>query len=369
MARILFTGGGTGGHVYPLIAVARALRRIQPDVALYFVGSTSFGKKDLLAEGIAVYGVAAGKFRRYADIRSVLDSIKAPLGFLQALGILFWIMPDVIFSKGGYGSVPVVLAGRVFRIPVIIHESDSVSGLANAWLGRFAHAILIAFPEAAKQFRAKDQKRIFLVGNPVWVERTEGAKTEARTIFSLRSDRPVLAVMGGSQGAERLNDLLIRSLPDLAADYEIIHQTGLDHIEKVKEEALRVIPPEQTASWHPMGFLDAQELRAFYAAADCIISRAGAGAVFEIAAAGKPSILIPLDRGSRGEQIKNAYAYARLGAAIVLEENNLSPNIFVKTIRDLMADTELRNKMSEAAKKFATPEAAERIAETILSSL
>jgi UDP-N-acetylglucosamine--N-acetylmuramyl-(pentapeptide) pyrophosphoryl-undecaprenol N-acetylglucosamine transferase len=178
--------------------------------------------------------------------------------------------------------------------------------------------------------------------------------------------RPVLAALGGSQGAERLNDLILRSLPELTADYEIIHQTGLSNFEKVKQEAARLISSEQTASWHPMGFLGANEMRALYGAADCIISRAGAGAIFEIAAAGKPSILIPLDHGSRGEQIKNAYAYAREGAAIVLEENNLTPNLFVKTIRDLMADAALRQKMSEAAKKFATPEAANKIAEAIL---
>lgn len=364
MIRVLFTGGGTGGHVYPLIAVARAIRRIKPDTELYFLGPTNFGREALAKEGITVYRLITGKLRRYADPRSVLDFVKMPVGFLQALVTLFWVMPDVIFSKGGYGSVPVVLSGRLYRIPVIIHESDALPGFANAALARFAGQILIAFPEARNGFRVKEQTKVFLAGNPVRSQLflpVSPAPPAKSSVASL----PTLLVLGGSQGAERLNDLLLEALPELLKDFIVIHQAGPQNVERVKREGQRLIPKELLPSWRPAGFLEEADLAAAYAGAACIISRAGAGAVFEIAESAKPSIMIPLTAGSRGEQIKNAYAYARAGGTLVLEETNLTPHIFIKAVRDLMADGARREKMSAAAKKFATPEAAETIAEAI----
>lgn len=369
MMRILLTGGGTGGHIYPLVAVARAIKKIRPETQLYFLGPTHFGRKELEAEGVRVYHLVMGKFRRYLDPRWLLDIVKTPVGFLQALGIVFWVMPDVVLAKGGYGSAAVALVSRFFRIPVVIHESDSIPGLTNRLLGRFARDIIISFPEAKTGFRTKDHAKIRLVGNPVRSELALGSVPEAKTALGLAGGRPTLAVLGGSQGAERLNDLFLLTLPELLKSYEVIHQTGALNHERVVKEGSALIPKELRSFWHPRAFFDEATLTLVYAGSDLIVSRAGAGAVFEIAAAGKPSILIPLDKGSRGEQIKNAYAYARSGAALVLEEANLSEHIFVKTVGDLMADVELRQKMAAAAKQFAKPEAAQRIAEAILSNI
>lgn len=363
--RILLTGGGTGGHTYPLVAVARAIRQKRPDAELYFAGPTNFGRGDLEKEGIAVYHLVAGKFRRYFSFGWIADIVKFPVGFAQALALNFWVLPDVVFSKGGYGAVPVVLTARLLRIPVVIHESDVVPGMANRLTARFAAMILIAFPEARVGFRARDQRRVYPVGNPV---RTApgAAGSGAASLLGIRGGRPIIAVLGGSQGAERLNDLTLMSLGKLLEFSEVVHQTGQKNIDRVKEAAGALVAASALEYWHASPFFSEAELQALFAVADLIVSRAGAGAIFEIAASGRPSVLIPLTEGSRGEQIKNAYAYARSGAALVLEEGNCSSNVFVKTIRDLLHDEALRREMSAAAGQFARPGAAGEIAQAIL---
>lgn len=364
--RVLLTGGGTGGHTYPLVAVAREIKRLYPEAALYFLGPTTFGVADLEREGIAVRRLITGKIRRYVALRWVIDVFLIPFGFLHALVKVFSIMPDAVLSKGGYGSVPVVFAAWLLRIPVIIHESDTLMGAANRFGARFARAILTSWPETGAFVRPKDRSKVVLTGNPIRMQQYGSAGVAARELFGLVGGRPLIAVLGGSLGAERLNDLLLLSLPELLKSYEIVQQTGMRNIERVKAAGAALIPADLQAFWHPAAFFSEQEIAALLGSADLVVSRAGAGAICEIAAAGRASILIPLDQGSRGEQKTNAYSYARTGAALVLEEANLTPHLFLKDIGDLLQDAPRQESMKAQASAFARPRAAEDIARIVI---
>jgi len=368
--KIVFTGGGTGGHIYPIIAITREIKKISPpdqEIRFFYIGPKDELTARLLSqEGIKIKPILAGKIRRYCTIiailQNIIDIFKTAVGIIQAFGHLFFLAPDLVFSKGGFGAFPVIISARILRIPIFLHESDAVSGLANRITAKFAAEVFISFPKTENINASK----MILVGNPIRKEILEGSEEDARKLFEITSNRPVILILGGSQGAQKINDLILDSLPQLIEDFEIIHQAGIRNFEQVKAEAEVVLNKESRKYYHIYPFLREIELKHAYKISDFIISRAGSGSIFEIAALGKPSILIPLPGSAQDHQLKNAYAYAKNKAAIVIEQENLTPNFFITTLKNILADQKRRKKMEEAAKNFSKPRAAEIIANYIL---
>jgi len=374
--KILFTGGGTGGHVFPLIAISRELKKayLKPEeIELYYIGPRDeFSVLALTQEGINVKTVSAGKIRRYFTALSFLQNIadilfRIPFGFLQAFLHIFFLAPDVILSKGGYGSIPAVIAGWLLQVPIFIHESDITPGYTNRFLSRFAKEIFVSFP--VKEMKSFPAKKMISTGNPIRPEIIQGSAEEAKQIFSLTGARPVILVIGGSQGAKKLNEIILQLMPDIFSDVEIIHQTGSKNFNQVSAEANAVIPKNLKRFYHPYSFLSEVELRHAYKVADLIISRAGSGSIFEIAANAKPSILIPLPESAQNHQLKNAYSYADKKAGLVIEDSNLSPNFFLGRIKYLLANQTLLKEMGERAKDFSRINAAKVIAQYLLAYL
>ncbi|MFH1657283.1 MAG: UDP-N-acetylglucosamine--N-acetylmuramyl-(pentapeptide) pyrophosphoryl-undecaprenol N-acetylglucosamine transferase [bacterium] len=373
--KILFTGGGTAGHIYPIVAVARELRRIYPQekMRLFYVGPKDDFVSILLSqEGIKIKSTTAGKIRRYFSLGSLIMNIidilfRIPIGIFQSFWQVFFIAPDLIFSKGGYGSVGSVISGWILQVPVIIHESDVTPGMANRFLSRFAVEIFVAFSD--KNVKYFPNHRVLVVGNPVRREILEGSVEAAEETFKLVGDKPRILIIGGSQGSQRINEAVLTVLPKLLEDFELIHQTGEKNHEKIKTEAEGILSLSLKKYYHPLPFLKEQELRDAYAAADLIISRAGSGSIFEIAALRKPSILIPLPESAQNHQEENAYTYAKDNASIVIEEKNLTPYFFLAELRNLFAYPERLHAMSRQAEKFSQPGSAKIIAKYMIEYL
>jgi len=287
-------------------------------------------------------------------------------------------MPDLIFSKGGYGSFPVTLWGIIFFIPTYTHESDFIPGLANHLIGRFCKKIFISF-EGTKQYFPL--KKTILIGNPIREDLfTEKINPEATKKLLGLSSKPVVTIIGGSQGSKHINDLILDILPKIIDQAEIIHQVGNNNIQEVEKEIeiifQEIIKNEEAKQYyHPVSFFEESpipkmnSLKDVLAISDLIIARAGSGLIFEIAAIGKPSIIIPLPWASQDHQRKNAYEYAKTGAAIVIEESNLKPNIFSDLILQTLNDPKKLEFMSQAALSFAKPKAAEEIAQYLLEQV
>lgn len=372
--KILFTGGGTAGHIFPIIALSREIKKINPqeNFQFFYVGpKDDFGKTLLSQEGIILKTIFAGKIRRYLNFKSFFQNIfdvlfKVPVGFFQALYYNFVISPDLIFSKGGYGSLPVVLSGWLLLTPIFLHESDITPGLANRWLSKFSLEIFVSFPVEKTGYFSP--KKMLSVGNPVRSEILKGEKGKAKELFKLE-ERPTILVLGGSQGSQRINDILLLILPELLLNFELIHQVGQKNFKGIEAEAKTVADAELLKHYHPFPFLDEEKLKLAFAAADMVISRAGSGSIFEISALGKPSILIPLKESAQNHQVKNAYTYSKNGASLVIEEANLSPHFFLERLRSLFSNPKKLKEMGEQALAFSKPQAAKIIAEYIVEYL
>ncbi|PIR06902.1 UDP-N-acetylglucosamine--N-acetylmuramyl-(pentapeptide) pyrophosphoryl-undecaprenol N-acetylglucosamine transferase [Candidatus Jorgensenbacteria bacterium CG_4_8_14_3_um_filter_38_10] len=368
--KILLTGGGTGGHIYPLIAVADSLIKITKEsVEIFYLGPENPLNNEFKERGIKVYKILSSKLRRYFDLANFLDIPKFFLSCFQTLWRLYWLMPDVVFSKGGPGALAVILAAKFYFIPVIIHESDAIPGLTNKISSHFAKRIGISFKRTASFFPAS---KTALVGHPlrptVLPEQAIG-KEAAKQFLSFDVNIPLLLVLGGSQGSTRINNFIINNLDKLLPLAQIYHQTGKNNYQEAlaaSGEVLRNIDQSFHSRYHLVDFLDSMKLRDSLAAADLVISRAGAGTIFEIAAFGKPSILIPLPEAASHHQLFNAYDYAESGAAVVIEEANLKINIVLNQIQKILFSSQNISSMAEAARSFARPQAAEIIAREIL---
>lgn len=366
--RIVFTGGGTGGHFYPIIAIAEELlgtadKEKLVNLELYYLGPTPYDADALFKHGIIYKQLPAGKLRRYFSIFNILDFFKTAIGVLKAIFDIYLIFPDVIVGKGGYASFPVLFAAKIFRIPVIIHESDSIPGKVNRWAGKFAKRIAISYPEAAEYF---PQEKIALTGNPIRKEIASPAPSGADEYLGLEEGIPTILVLGGSQGAKHINEVLVDALPRLVSTYQIIHQTGLSHINDVKKIASVTLREASIKGrYHPFGYLNATALRMSAGAADLVISRAGS-TIFEIAAWEKPSIIIPISEKVARDQRQNAYTYARSGAAVIIEDENLTANILIAEIEKIVSNSMLREKMVNAAKQYTRHDAAKTIAKEII---
>lgn len=370
---IAFTGGGSGGHFYPIIAIAEALqdlvreeRLIAPN--LYYLAPTAFDEKALFENGISYIRVPAGKMRRYASIRNVTDSFVTFFGTLHALGTLFRIYPDVVVSKGGYGSVPTVLAARLLRIPIIIHESDAKPGRANLLAAKFAKKIAISFESAAEYFPKNARSKIARTGIPIRKALMRVEPEGARQYLGLEKDVPTVLVIGGSQGSVRINESVLSSLPELVSFANVLHQTGQNNFKNVEAVAKVALGNHAHAErYHPLNYLSEISLQRAAGIADVIVSRAGANSIAEIGLWKKPAILIPIPESVSHDQRTNAYAYARTGAAIVIEEGNLTPHLLAAEIRRIATDPGLAKRMGASAEGFTDPDAARLIAREVLT--
>ena len=367
--KILFTGGGTGGHIYPIIATVREIRRIYPkkDLEFYYLGpKDEFSLILLSQEDFIIKTIVSGKIRRYFSWQNFVDIIfKIPFGIIQSFFFLLSIRPDLVFSKGGSGSIAVTCSARILGIPVFLHESDVVPGLSNQVTAKWAKKIFTSFPKT-EYF---NPEKITLTGNPIRKEISEGSKDKAVEIFNLTLSKPIFLIIGGSQGAETINDFILRIINDLLKDYEIIHVTGTQNVKEVSAEAQVMEEKDLDKYYHPIGFLDEEKIKHAYKAADLIISRSGSGSIFEIAAVGKPSILVPLPSAASNHQSKNAYAYTETGAGMVIEQENLTPNFFMEKVQLLFLHPEKLEEMQQSALAFAKPLAARAVAREILEFL
>ena len=322
MKRIILTGGGTAGHVTPNIALLPRLRELQYDI--HYIGSYNGIEKELIAkQQIPYHGISSGKLRRYFSLKNFTDPFRVLKGFNEANHLIKTLKPDVIFSKGGFVSVPVVIAGKRNHIPVIIHESDMTPGLANRISIPSAYKVCCNFPETLK---ALPEDKAVLTGSPIRQELLTGDPEKARVFCGFTDNKPVILVIGGSLGATAVNQAVRAILPELLKEFQVIHLCG-----KGKPD---------TSLSNLEGYVQFEyiqdELRHLFALSDIVISRAGANAICELLALQKPNILIPLSASaSRGDQILNARSFERQGFSKVLEEETLTNELLLKSIREL----------------------------------
>src|SRR3989338_9754748 len=371
--RVLLTGGGTGGHIYPLIAVAAELQMTASqsglDLRLRYLGSAGSYRRVLQDNGIKVGKIWSSKLRRYFSFKNFIDFPKFGLSLIQALFKVLWLMPDVVFSKGGPSALAVVLAARFYRIPVIIHESDARPGLTNLITARYARVVTTAFPEAKVYFR-RVRGEIVNVGNPVrrYLLSEEISQTWAKSFLGFDPNLPLILVLGGSQGSERINNFILGILPSLLGLIQVLHQTGRGNYERVVQ-AFSILSSDISEDlkkrYQAVDYFE-KDMRIVLAAADLVVSRAGSGGIFEIAAFRRPSILIPLPEAANGHQSENAAEYSKTGAAMVIEESNLLPHLFLNQVTKLFNEPNQLVQMSQAALAFYKPSAALNLAQILL---
>lgn len=370
--KIIFTGGGTGGHFYPIIAVAEAIhqatreRRLL-DPQLVYMAPDPFDQEALFQQNITFVRTPAGKVRRYFAISNFFDVFRTLWGAIRSFFKLLSDVPDVVFSKGGFASVPTVVAAHWLRVPIVIHESDSKPGRANLLAANYADRIAITFESSIQYFPEKVRGKIALTGIPIRAALAhplpEGAAQELKLDLSV----PTVLVIGGSLGSKRINDTLIEGLPQILEHANVIHQTGKNNFAETKSTADVIIgnSPHKDR-YHVFPYLSQDSLREAAGAASIVVSRAGATAITEIALWGKPSIIIPIPESVSHDQRTNAYSYAHTGAAVVLEEQNLTPNLLASEIMRITSDPSLMQRMGAHSAGFANPNAAALIADELL---
>lgn len=366
--KIVFTGG-PGGHFYPMIAVAEALRRLTIkekiiESELIYISDSPYDQKALDDNNISFVKLTTGKNRVYFSVENIVDAVKTFFATIQAVFILYKIFPDVVFSKGGYSAVPIVIAAKILGIPLIIHESDSYPGRANKLAARWAKRIAISYREAVEYFPAEKTAYVgHIVRQDVREPLTEGAYEYLKMNMAL----PTILIVGGSQGAKIINETITNSLDMLLENYQIIHQVGTKNFEEVESISKILLKDNPNKDrYHVYPYLNKLALRMSAGVADLIISRAGAGFIAEIASWKKPSIIVPITKSNGDHQRKNAYNYAATGACEVIEEKNLTPHVLVSEINRLFADKEIMQKMSDSTSAFVNPDAEDEIAREII---
>jgi UDP-N-acetylglucosamine--N-acetylmuramyl-(pentapeptide) pyrophosphoryl-undecaprenol N-acetylglucosamine transferase len=370
---IVFTGGGTGGHFYPIIAITEAMRDLVREKhlvepRLYYLSPTSFDEKALFENSIAYISIPAGKLRRYASLQNITDLLVTLYGTIKAVFTLFRLYPDVVMGKGGYGSIPTIVAARLLRIPVVIHESDAKPGRASLFAARFAAKIAISYDSAAAYFPLTVQNKIARTGIPIRKALMRVETEGARQYLGLEQDVPTIFILGGSQGAVSINEIVLSALPDLVSFANIIHQTGPANFKGVQAISQVILTKNLHANrYHPVNYLDEVSLQRAAGVMNIVVSRAGSNSIAEIGLWKKPAILIPIPESVSHDQRTNAYAYARTGAAVVLEEENLTPHLLVSEIKRIMDDPKLAQRMVAGAEGFTDPDAAKILASEILA--
>ena len=322
MKRLIMTGGGTAGHVTPNIALIPSLQDMGYDIQ--YIGSYEGIEKSLMEDiGISYHAIASGKLRRYFSLQNFTDPFRVLKGFFQANKLIKELKPDVVFSKGGFVAVPVVIAAGINHVPAIIHESDMTPGLANKLCFRSARKICCNFPETVSLLPAD---KAVLSGSPIRRELLEGSKEAGLAFTGLTEDKPVIMVIGGSLGAANVNAAIRRNLTELLKKYNIIHLTGKGKADDTLND---------TQGYKQYEYIK-DELKDLFALSDLVISRAGANAICELLALKKPNLLIPLpSKSSRGDQLLNAGSFKKQGYSMVLTEDELTDELLLKMVDEL----------------------------------
>lgn len=355
---IFFTGGGTGGHVYPGIAVYDSLLRLADSRGItanaYWIGSKRGIEREIVeSKGIRYIGIPSGKLRRYFSIRNLFDLFKVFFGIAWACAVTKRLKPGVLFSKGGYVSVPPVIGARLANVPVVTHESDLDPGLATRINARFAERVILSYEKTGDYFPDKMKPKLTVAGNPVRHEVLAGNAERGMEFLSLSGDKPLLLILGGSQGARELNELIWSGLPDLQKKWHVVHQTGPGDSGPPGGGGYTRFPYVYD------GYADV------LAAASLVVCRAGATTLWELAALGKPSILLPLGvEVSRGDQIRNAELFNTLGASYILKSGSAA-ELLEYTDRCIANDESLK-RMGESAASVYRADASEKIAVMLL---
>lgn len=322
MKKVLLTGGGTAGHVTPNIALLPGLK--EAGFEIRYIGSYNGMERGLIEkEGIPYFGISTGKFRRYLSLKNLSDPIRVLKGYAESVKIIRDYQPDVVFSKGGFVSVPVVLAAKKCHVPVIIHESDMTPGLANKLSIPSATKVCCNFPETLEKLPAD---KAVLSGSPIRKELLSGDKQAGLRFTGLSADRPILMMMGGSTGSRIINQVLREALPELLKQFQIIHLCGKGNLDSSLNHVSGYVQYEYINN----------ELKDLMAASDIILSRAGANAICELLALKKPNVLVPLSAAvSRGDQILNAASFERQGFSYVIQEENLKVSTLLKAVQEV----------------------------------
>jgi len=354
--RMVITGGGTGGHVFPALRIAKAFQRTGTDVL--YIGSKN-GMENKLSKDVDVNfkSISTGKLRRYFDWKNFSDPFLIILGFFQSYIILRKFNPQVVFSKGGYVSVPVVVAAWLLRIPIILHESDMSPGLANRILIKFAKKICLSFKESSKYIKSNNY---VVTGNPIREELFLGDIKKAKIITGFDDKLPVVFVCGGSLGSSSLNKLVLESLDKILKFSQVILQCGKGKQIEISKKI------KNRNRFFQVEFVGVKALANFYKFADIIVSRAGAGQITELAFLGKPSILIPLGlEMSRGDQILNSKILEKTKSAIVLKNEKVTSNKFCKILEDLLNNKKRQDKLSKSIQRYYDADSVKKIVKEI----
>jgi UDP-N-acetylglucosamine--N-acetylmuramyl-(pentapeptide) pyrophosphoryl-undecaprenol N-acetylglucosamine transferase len=367
--RVVIAGGGTGGHTSAGLAVAAALGKDGADV--HWIGSHDGIEARRVPEaGLAFYPISTGKLRRYWDRQNISDLLlRVPAGFVQSWRLLRRLRPAVLFSAGGFVSVPPALAARALGIPIVIHEQTAVPGLANRFTGRFAARIAVSFHQVSlpKSGRGFPADRVVLTGNPVRGEILGGSREAGLGRFGFEADVPLVYVTGGAQGSHRINRVVGHALPRLLAICQILHQCG-DNAETGDhlwlQERARALSPGAQARYAVRPYIGA-ELRDVYAAAALLVGRSGAGTVSECCNLGVPAVFIPLPGASGDEQAANARVVEAAGGAVILPQGDLTAERLVDTLSRLLADPAGLKAAGARARALAVPDADQRLARLI----
>ncbi|MFA6508249.1 MAG: undecaprenyldiphospho-muramoylpentapeptide beta-N-acetylglucosaminyltransferase [Treponemataceae bacterium] len=359
MITIAFTGGGTGGHIYPGLAVIERLRRKINCNVVWLGSNVGMDRSIVEGAGIEFIGIPSGKLRRYFTFRNALDVFKVFFGYIVSRSVLSRIKPALLFSKGGFVSVPPCAAAHGLKIPVFTHESDYSPGLATRLNSRWADTILVAYPQSISALPEAVRPRALSIGNPVRSAFKDADPDRGRRFLEVGSDDRILLVLGGSQGAKQVNDLVAANLAQLSEKYVVVHQTGPD----------QASAGPVSARYKPYQYIR-DELPDVLAAAELVVGRSGAGTVWESAAAGKPMVLVPLcGSGTRGDQVENADYFQSIGAAISLVGSAATAEAFLSAIMRIADDASLRLSMAAASEQAYGSDAAEAAASLIVERL
>lgn len=347
--KIIMTGGGSAGHVTPNLALIPKLKMLGYEIE-YIGTKEGIERKIIEGENIKYYPISSGKLRRYFDVKNFTDPFKIIKGIFEAKKIIKIKKPDIVFSKGGFVSVPVVLAAFLNKVPVIAHECDITQGLANKLSAPYCTKVCVTFPEALSEI--KNGKGV-LTGNPIRSELFEGSKLKGKEICGFKNDKPILLIIGGSLGSKAINEAIRIKVDKLILEYNIIHICGQGNIDNSLQNK---------AGYKQFEYVK-DELPHLLASADLVVSRAGANVIFELLALRKPNLLIPLSaKASRGDQILNARSFEKSGYSMVVQDEEFTPENLVVKIKELYND---RNKYISSMKCNNTKNSIDLIVELI----
>jgi len=362
--RLIFTGGGTGGHIYPNLAIIRELKKQLPDLEVHFIAPREKDLKEIgEKEEVVTKKIISAKLHRYFTLKNLIIPFNLSIGLAQALIYLSQIKPRAVFLKGGYGSLPVGLAALMLKIDIFLHESDTYPGLITRVFSKWAKLSFISFKETKNYIKTTKVK---LTGNPIRCFNYSGDNSQAKEALGVNKNQKMILILGGSQGSKEINELVLNTASSLLVNFSLVHVVGKKKFNQFKEKVKKNINKK---SYKVYPYLNEDKLSQCYKAADLIISRSGSSLIFEIAQAGKASILIPLIGAAADHQRKNAYAYMKTGACLVIEQPNLKQNIFLEDIKKLLKDKDKIEKMEKSARGFALKDAAKDISRLILKNI